>query len=960
MKTRGTLLALCALSLMFTREVRSQGALTPPGPPEPTMRTLDQIEPRTPISSLPFAITQPGSYVVVRNLSGAAGGITVAASNVTIDLNGFTLTGDRLVLGHGIIVVPSDNVSVQNGVLEQWGGDGVHAEGVTDLHLQDVRVVRCVGDGVEAGSASGRAVTVADNDGAGLKLGSGLSAGKVSFQDFHFVRAYGNGSGGISYVGPCDASLSDSRVVDNTGHGVSWASSAATDRASLRLERCEVSGNTGSGLHVEESSPVSVACSTRASSFENNGGDGIALLLSSVDSRLALDLREGAASGNGGNGMNIKESGCRENANTLIDFKLEFNALAGSAKLDCDDSPSLFSGVVARGNGGRGLDHQGGAWTFEDCTVVENGAEGLRAVMKTGHVTLIKFADCDFARNVGAGAAIVPEAPGGSYKVSMQDMHFRQNGGGGLSLVGSCDVSLDGASVLANTGHGVSWASAAGGGGTPAAASFVRLGLRRLVCDDNTASGLYISEGGDVDVDCDFAACAFDRNGADGVTLLLTDIASRLDIVHRGGGACDNGGQGLNLAAGRGANQGFFDIALSRNASSGMNKIDAGASPGTMENVVAQDNGSHGLDLTGGTWSIGRCVVSDNTGGGVVYASKHVKTGHVSLLKVYDCDMERNGGDGLSVRTIEDDASYKVSMQDMHFRSNTGNGVHLSCDNALASVELDWLDCSSGGNAGSGVFLHAPVVMDKGLRFRLKGGDCDDNVNDGVLVDSSVDVRTGELSGLALRNNGGAGFAAPGGALRLRGCVASGNGGDGFLITRPPAVGQLYQCSLASDGCDAVRNGGSGLVVADFDASSRASLSVTGGQVCDNALSGIDLSTSPGARGRVHAIHSGSNLVYGMVSASSSLSVTENQFTGNGSSGLHVLEGAHHVARNVCTDNAVGVYLATTGSTVLQNTFGGGAGGVPQVPIEDVTGASDIAPPQNAATGTNPLGNQVF
>src|SRR5437667_49820 len=39
-----------------------QGSLTPPGPPAPSMKSLAQIEPRTPISSLPFTINAAGSY----------------------------------------------------------------------------------------------------------------------------------------------------------------------------------------------------------------------------------------------------------------------------------------------------------------------------------------------------------------------------------------------------------------------------------------------------------------------------------------------------------------------------------------------------------------------------------------------------------------------------------------------------------------------------------------------------------------------------------------------------------------------------------------------------------------------------------------------------------------------------------------------------------------------------------
>jgi hypothetical protein len=154
----------------------SQGSLTPPGAPAPTMKTLDQIETRTPISALPYTISTPGSYYVTTNLLVAVNdGIVITANNVTLDLNGFTIssiqnpaaTGKAIALGSGS--GPVANITIRNGFITgsvtnngaTFGGRGF-GYGIfqfaglppANVHVSGVTVSGCLYVGIHLGSSN--------------------------------------------------------------------------------------------------------------------------------------------------------------------------------------------------------------------------------------------------------------------------------------------------------------------------------------------------------------------------------------------------------------------------------------------------------------------------------------------------------------------------------------------------------------------------------------------------------------------------------------------------------------------------------------------------------------------------------------------------------------------------------------------------------------------------------------
>ena len=132
MKTNSVKLLLVVLLSTFNFQpstLFAQGALTPSGAPAPTMKTLAQVEPRTPITNTsgPYTISVPGSYYLTTNLTGASGnfGVTIATNGVTLDLNGFVLQGVSASYDGVRVNGNCTNITVRNGTITGWGWDGV-------------------------------------------------------------------------------------------------------------------------------------------------------------------------------------------------------------------------------------------------------------------------------------------------------------------------------------------------------------------------------------------------------------------------------------------------------------------------------------------------------------------------------------------------------------------------------------------------------------------------------------------------------------------------------------------------------------------------------------------------------------------------------------------------------------------------------------------------------------------
>jgi hypothetical protein len=240
----------------------SAGSLTPPaGPVSPTMKNLLDVEPRTAIrndfiSITPIVISQPGSYYLAEDIQAIHSqfGIEITASNVTLDLNGFTVYGNTEVGSLDGIQVTGlrTNITIRNGVVRDFFGKGIDMVTASKSLVEQVRATNNGGHGIHIGENSVVDRCISTNNGAG-----GV------FADFNVIVsrtvASDNAQHGIT-TNP--GSVVSNCVADSNG------SSGIFTSGSL-VENCSATGNGQSGIGASQGKVVDCIAN-------NNTVDGIA------------------------------------------------------------------------------------------------------------------------------------------------------------------------------------------------------------------------------------------------------------------------------------------------------------------------------------------------------------------------------------------------------------------------------------------------------------------------------------------------------------------------------------------------------------------------------------------------------------------------------------------------------------------------------------------------------------
>jgi hypothetical protein len=334
-------LSVCSTVVISSALIARGGPLTPPAPGgggaiQPTYKTLTEVEPRTLVNAANtpgdadsvYKITHPGSYYLGARITAAPfkHGIEIAASNVTLDLAGFSLTGGADSLN--AIEVSAGfplNIAIHDGLIESWQGNGIDAPHSVGISIRNIAVTFNTGPGFNLGNGS----TIVD-------CSVTLSQGGFIIGDSAIVqrcRAEQIFNAGGFLLGE-SSRVSDSSAIGCSGRGFDVGFDSA-------LTGCIADGNGSYGIAASRA--VIASCTANGNAF-----DGITAGSHSVVT--ACTASNNGSTGISGSGYSIIES-CTTRGNDSGGVLVVEGCIVRDNNISGENLSNPGTGIKATGTG---------------------------------------------------------------------------------------------------------------------------------------------------------------------------------------------------------------------------------------------------------------------------------------------------------------------------------------------------------------------------------------------------------------------------------------------------------------------------------------------------------------------------------------------------------------------------------------------------------------------------------
>lgn len=781
----GALGLLCAMFAAAVGVSPASGQIDPPpGPVAPSMKRLDQIDPRRTVGSLPgsaeavHVISQPGVYVLTADVVGQPGrhGILITCDgDVSLDLNGFSVVGVPGSL-HGVYRPASGSgqasgrrsfamphVFDEKGRISNWGGDGLHIASVDECSVAGVSISDCDGaalvltmrhdaihaaiQNVRAVSCGGGGVLVDHLAPQGTQHGGG--PGKVGISNCSVLACGGDG---IRVRCPtsavCDVSIERCVVMNCPGDGVTveaYAAGGGGGAGKVQMQDVHVSG-CRNGIRCEcEQGWAGSSCDIARCTVERCDEDGIRL----TDLTLC-DLASFDVSFCGGHGVSARK---------VVKFK------AGAE----------LAGTVNTGKGARVHACGGSGVYMLDCPDVSTRGLHVSACVD------------------GPGVLHAFGVPPDLFTAAHEAAHVVQCRGGIQCDCPNHPMSVDFACVSCtlsdNFGAGLRVVCPGSGP--------VRCVLDRCVCSGNAGRGVDLLCGPASSVQCICSHLRCMHNGSDGISVSSTDPVSTLlhAMVSLDSCVCGgNVGSGVRCRCPLDGRRCVF----SQNGGNGVDVAVASPfdSAGSMQDSTFHRNAGNGILCPRGRFQTARCDSSDNGGHGM-----HLTEG---CLIVDACVCNRNGGDGLRVVGT-------LTATGSSLRRNGGSGAVCSGGQCVCrDCVFELNGASAGVTAAGAAFFDCTSVS-------LLRCVASNNTGPGLLCASSSGVACAWSSvECVCSSNTGDGIRLSNtfGAQVLR-CVCSNNGDWGVRCGADSVGGKIEACSCTGNGGGVLVQGQNNLVISN-------------------------------------------------------------------------------------------------------------------------------------------------